>query len=82
MANSTAMITDMTTVATNGPSSVTTANAIAPAGPIEDYPGMVQSVITDLSDLKTKLNLVLVNTDAGSDATNLALIQKVYNNLS
>lgn len=82
MANSTAMITDMGTVATNGPSSVTTATSIAAAGPILDYPGMVQSVIIDLSDLKTKLGLVLNNTDGSSDAANLALVQKVYNNLS
>jgi hypothetical protein len=81
MANSTAMITDMTSVATNGPSSTTTANAIAPAGPIEDYPGMVQNVITDLSDLKTKMSLLITNTDSGSDSTNLALLQKVFNNL-
>jgi len=82
MANSTTMITDLGTVATNGPSSVTTANSIAAAGPILDYPGMVQSCITDLSDLKTKLGLVLQNTDATTDATNLALIQKVFNNLA
>jgi hypothetical protein len=81
MANSTAMITDMGTVATNGPNAATTALAIAPSGVILDYPGMVASVVTDLSDLKAKLGFVLNDTDA-SDATNLALIQKVYNNLS
>jgi hypothetical protein len=81
MANSTAMITDITTVATNGPNAATTALSIVASGAIIDYPGMVQSVITDLSDLKTKLGLVLNDTDA-SDATNKALIQQVYNNLS
>lgn len=81
MAFSTAMITDLGTVATSGPSSVTTANSIAAAGPILDYPGMVQNAITDLSDLKARLALLLANTDASTDAANLALIQKVYNNL-
>lgn len=81
MANSTAMITDMSTVATNGPNAATTALAIVASGAIIDYPGMVQSVITDLSDLKTKLGLVLADTDV-TDSANLALIQKVYNNLA
>lgn len=40
MPKSTALLTDLGTVITNGPSATTQANAIAAAGPIQDYIGM------------------------------------------
>jgi hypothetical protein len=75
------MITDLTTVATNGPGANTIAKAIAPAGPIIDYPGMVQNAITTLSDLKQKVAALILVTDA-ADAANLTLLQNIQNNLS
>jgi len=64
MAASTQLITDMTTVSTTGPTAATAAKAIAPAGPIQDWAGQVQTCIIDLSDLKNKITLIIAATDA------------------
>lgn len=75
------LITNLTTVATNGPSAVTTANAIAPAGPIEDYPGMVQNALLKAQELKIVVANLILNTDATTDAANLALLNAVQADL-
>lgn len=77
------LIADLQTVASNGPSSVTTANSIAPAGPITDYPGMIQNLILELQEVKVKINGVagtagiLALTDQSSDGPNYTLISTV-----
>lgn len=73
---STQGITDLNTVYTNGPSSVTTANAIAPAGPILDYPGMVLTAKRLLQEAKVLITAVIYDTAAG-DSTNLALLNGI-----
>lgn len=64
MAASTALITDMTTVSTTGPTAATLAKCQAAAGPIQDWKAQVQSMIIDLSDLKNRINVVISGTDA------------------
>lgn len=71
---STAGLADLGTVYANGPSATTQSNAIAPAGPITDYPGMVrlcQKLLTEAKVLASKLVSV---TDNGTDATNRGLL--------
>ena len=88
MPASTTLITNMKTVQTNGPSTVTQANAIAAAGPITDYPGMVNGVILMLEEVKITLGGIggtagLIGlTDPSTDAANLALLQNVLLSLS
>jgi len=74
--NSTQLITDLNSVASNGSTATTKANAIAAAGPIVDYPGTVESCAVDLSNLKQRIAVLISVTDAG-DATNLALLQGI-----
>jgi hypothetical protein len=58
--NSTQILTDMTTAIANQPYSATaTAAAIAAAGPIEDLPGMVKSVLLSFQEIQMKLNYIL-----------------------
>jgi hypothetical protein len=81
MPASTAVITDATTVATNGPNAATTAKSIAAAGPIIDYPGMVQNVILDFSNLKDRVAALILATDS-TDSANLTLLQNIQITLS
>lgn len=82
MANSTTLITDLGTVKTNGFSATTLANALAAAGKIMDMPGNLQGCIVGLYDVKRRLSEVQTNIDAGSDATNLGLVNNVIASLS
>jgi hypothetical protein len=86
MANSTKLIADMKTVIANGPSSVTLANSIAPAGPIMDYIGGCNLVLLKLEEASELLgasgtgtypHALLEATDASTDGTNLAYLQQV-----
>jgi len=79
MANSTQIITDLKSVQTNGPSTATLNNAIAPSGAIQDYNGNVKLLILKSQEISVLIAKVLAATDPGSDATNLSLIQKVSN---
>lgn len=82
MAASTALITDLGTVKTNGFSATTLANATAPAGKIMDMPGNLQGCIVGLYDVKRRLAELQTNVDGGSDGTNLTLINNVLLSLS
>jgi len=87
MPASTTLITNLNTVITNGPNAATTAKAIAQAGPIEDYPGMVQSVLLNLEEAKDKLGGIggtggLIGLTDATDAANLALLQNILLSLS
>ena len=77
MAKSTQVITDLKTAYSNGPSSVTKANAVAPAGPIEDWSGNINLCINDCYSLQRRLIYIIDNTDGTTDAANLALLQGV-----
>ena len=83
---STTLITNMKTVIANGPSSVTTANAIAQAGPITDYPGMTGSILLNLEEAQQKLGQtipgILALTDPTTDAANYTLLSNVLASLS
>ena len=74
---STSIIADMSTVSNNGPNATTQANAIAAAGRIMDYIGNNTILKAKFQETSVLLTAVKANTDAGSDATNLALINKV-----
>ncbi len=65
MPKSTAMITDMTSVITNGPAAVTTANAIAAAGPIMDYVGVCKLALLKMNEAEIALAVMKTDTDAG-----------------
>lgn len=75
MPASTAMITDITSVITNGPAAVTLANCIAAAGPIMDYRAQTNSTLLRFDRLVTLLNQIKTDTASG-DTANLALINK------
>jgi hypothetical protein len=77
MAASTNLIGDTTTVINNGPSTTTKANAIAAAGPIQDYPGNCQQSLLKLKEASVLLTAMKTDTDASGDATNLALLNGV-----
>lgn len=79
MAFSTAVITDMSSVITNGPSTATLSNSIAPSGAIMDYAGQCKLVKLKCQEISVLLGKIVAQTDPGSDATNLALLQKVQN---
>jgi hypothetical protein len=70
------LIGDTKSVISNGPNSTTQANAIAAAGPIMDYPGNVNLMLTKFQECNNILTRVKQDTDA-SDSTNLTLINKV-----
>lgn len=82
MPASATLLTDTATVIGNGPSAVTSAASIAPAGPIMDYPGMLKSFQMHLQEAKTQLNQILINTDPTTDAANLALLNNINTALS
>jgi hypothetical protein len=71
------LIGDITTVIASGPTALTQAKAIAPAGRIMDYIGNTTILKAKFQETSVLLNFVKGNTDAGTDATNLALINKV-----
>jgi hypothetical protein len=73
---STAMLTDIGTVITNGPSPLTKAAAIAPAGPINDYVGNCVGLKLRLQEASNLLNIVKLGIDA-TDATVLGLVNGV-----
>ena len=80
MANSTQIITDLTTVISNGPNAATQALAITASGQIMDYSGNVQLLLLKAQEMKQLIAAVIADTDA-SDATNLGLLQGVQNDL-
>ena len=73
MPKSTAMITDIGTVITNGPNAATVAKAIAPAGPIQDYQSNCKGILLRLQECVNLLGTVKSVTVSG-DATELGLI--------
>jgi hypothetical protein len=86
MAASTKLIADMKTVIANGPSTVTQANSIAPAGPIMDYIAGCNLVLYKLEEASELLgasgaltypHALLTETDSATDGTNLAYLQQV-----
>jgi hypothetical protein len=79
MANSTQVITDMKSVVTNGPSAATTSNCTVASGAIMDYPGNCKLVVLKAQEISVLLAKIVTQTDPGSDATNLTLLQKIQN---
>lgn len=59
MAASTNLIADMTTVVSDGPDSTTQANAIAAAGPIQDYVGNAAGALLKLQEADVALLAML-----------------------
>ena len=81
MANSTHMITDITTVITNGPNAASQALANVASGVIMDYSGNLTLCLIKMQELEQLMAAIIGDTDA-SDATNLALLQGIQNNLN
>jgi hypothetical protein len=77
MSASSALLTDVTTVITNGPSATTKANSIAAAGPINDYVGNTKGLLLKLQEASVLAKLLVTDTDSSGDSTNLALINGV-----
>ena len=75
--SSTSLIADTTSVISNGPSTTTKANAIAAAGPIQDYVGNCNLSLLKLKEAEVLLTTLKTDTDASGDATNLALINGI-----
>lgn len=73
---STNLIGDITAVITTGPTSLTTAKAIAATGPVMDYPGNCRLVLLKFEEAVTLLARVITDTDS-TDSVNLALLQGV-----
>jgi hypothetical protein len=71
---STQLITDTNSLIANGPSTTTKANSIAAAGPIQDYIGNTQQLLTKLQEVKTLATLLISDTAASDDNTNLTLL--------
>lgn len=72
MAANTTLLTTMNSVIAAGPTAPTTANSNAPAGPITDYPGMLQSTLVTMEETKLKLQNLVALTDASDpNLTNL-----------
>lgn len=82
MANSTTIITDITSVITNGAKGNTPAQSIAPSGYIMDYPGNVNLCLTKFKEIKALMKLILANTDQTQDSTNYTLLNNIYSDLS
>lgn len=74
---STQVISDLKTVQSNGPSAATSANAIAPNGPILDFNGNVELCIQDCYAIQRRIAYLVQVADPTTDATNLALLQGV-----
>ena len=73
MTNSTALITDMQTAITTGPSAASTALAIAASGQIMDLPGTLQIIQLKLKEAAVLLTAVLANDIDGSDGIKAGL---------
>ena len=73
---STNLIGDITTVYVNGPSAVTKTNAIAPGGPIMDYPGVTELVQEKFKEAVVLTAKVVTNTNA-ADSANLTLLNGI-----
>lgn len=74
MAASVQLITDLTTVETNGLSGTTNANALNPNGPIQDVIGNIKIAKIHLQEANNILTLVQKSMDTGTDGTNKTLI--------
>lgn len=79
MPNSTAVITDISTVITNGPSASTVSNCTVASGAIMDYAGMTKLVKLKMQEISVILGKLAAQTDSGSDNTNLVLINNIKN---
>lgn len=79
MAFSTQVITDLSTVITNGPTAATLSNCIAPSGAIMDYAGNCKILKLKMQEISVLIGKVVNQTDPGSDGTNLSLLQKIQN---
>jgi len=82
MANSSAIITDLGTVITNGPSASTTAAAISASGNIQDYPGNCKLLQLKAQEMAVLMARVVAVTDPGTDSANYAKLITVQNVLS
>ncbi len=60
-----AIITNINTVITNGPTVLTTAKANAAAGKIMDYAGNCKLIQTKLNECKNLITDIIADTDAG-----------------
>lgn len=78
---STAIITDIGSVITNGPSTLTKAASIAAAGPIMDYVGMSELAKLKAEELKVLIAQLFANTSAGDDSTNRTLLSGIADSL-
>ena len=78
---STALITNTKSVISNGPNAATKALAIAQGGPIMDYAGNCNLLLTKLQECEVLIGKIIQDTDA-TDATNLGLLQNVQASLS
>lgn len=65
MSASTALITDLTTVITTGPSATSEANAVAAAGPLMDLKGNLKLALLKLQEADKLLEEVDTNIDSG-----------------
>lgn len=81
MANSTHIITDITTVITNGPNAATQALANVASGQIMDYEGNCNLILLKAQEMQVLLTAIIGDTDA-SDATNLGLLNGILNDLT
>lgn len=77
MGASTALITDMTSVITNGPNAASLAKAINPTGPIMDYQGNCRLSLLKLQEAERLLTLLISVTDSG-DASKTTLTAVVH----
>jgi len=75
------LITDISTVITNGPNATTTANASAPAGPIMDYLGMCASIKLHLQEVRNLFALLISVTDS-TDSANLTLLTSLQTGIA
>jgi hypothetical protein len=80
MTNSTQIITDLTSVITNGPNAATSALANVASGAIMDYAGNVNLLLLKAQEMQVLITAVIADTDA-SDTTNLNLLNGVKNDL-
>ena len=76
------LIADINSVIANGPSATTTANSIAAAGPIQDYIGNTKQVLLKLQEVLQLATLVINDTAASDDGTNLTLLTGITGSLT
>lgn len=69
VASSTQILTDLQTVLTNGFLATQTARAQAAAGPIEDLPGMVTTVLRSAQDMVRALTYILEGSQIQTSLT-------------